>query len=75
MMNVGPRHISRSEFVGCPVFGDTVRITLTYLPREGREPSLVDFTCDAAATCDIPSWDPCPLYLTYRTRGDGRSAG
>ena len=67
MGNVAPKHIIHTATVACPVFGDTVTITATYLPREGRDPLLSDFTCDALGTCGIPSWDPCPLYVTYLT--------
>jgi hypothetical protein len=54
----------RVESLGCPVYGAEVTCKVTYHVADGKI-DLTEFECNMEGMCGIPSWDPCPLYVSY----------
>ena len=67
-MNANGMGVDRDvRMVNCPVCGKNVLVSVSYRSEDGK-PALVGFECDLEGQCGIPSWDPCPLYVTSREK-------
>ena len=70
MIHATTKNESRVEVRHCPVCGGEVAWRATY-DSSGRR-TLVEFECSREGACDIPSWDPCPLYVDCLERESHR---